>query len=283
MNISNNDDKLAVIKEKIKHIPGLPDIVIQLLQVIDNPASDIEHIASICSKDAATSAQLLRIANSSFYGFAGEIASIPEACMVLGIHTIRNVVLAAGSLQRFSSHDENVINRNKLWLHSFKVAITSSFIATKMRKDKALGFTAGLLHDIGKFVLDECYPEEYKKIEQQINQQNSSYYELENKLLGFNHAMIGGYIAQQWNLPEPVQFAIFHHHDSIEGGNVIASIVNLANHLVYFLDVPSLSKSTTEMDIASLLEHLSIDTDVIDSWIPEIERLEQDARTLIQA
>jgi putative nucleotidyltransferase with HDIG domain len=119
-----------------------------------------------------------------------------------------------------------------LWKHSVAVALAASHFTTKMKvANGSVAFTAGLLHDIGKVVLNEYVAAEFSEIARRVSEQRISFLEAERDVLGYSHEDVGGMIAEQWKLPEPMVLCIRHHHDpdALEVPDPLVDVVHLAD------------------------------------------------------
>jgi putative nucleotidyltransferase with HDIG domain len=206
---------LPEVIAKVNEIPALPNVVIRVMQLTEDPESTVKDIHNVLSQDQAMTARVLRLANSAFYGFARRIGSVTEAVILLGFKTIRGIVLAA-AVSDIMNHSIKgySLEKGELWLHSQAVAMAARTISRKVRYDNPdLAFTGGLLHDIGKIVLDQSMQELYKEVIDTVTNENITFSEAEDAVLGFNHSIVGGKVAAKWKLPTNLVEAIEFHHN----------------------------------------------------------------------
>lgn len=191
-------------------IPSLPPIAMKVLQLINDDYSSIKELEKIIGRDQAFSARLLRIANSPYYGRDRSIDTISTGILLIGFNTMKSLVVAA-SLKDL--HRRFGLFEQRLWEHSLGVSIAASLLALEtklMMPEEAM--IGGLIHDVGKTILNNSMPESYSVIVERVYEANQPFLEVENEMLGFNHCHVGGLIARKWKLPKNLEsVAEFHH------------------------------------------------------------------------
>lgn len=204
----------AIIK-RVEDIPPLPDIVVKLLHASRDPNVSTREMVELIKHDPALTLKVLRLCNSSYYGLPRKINSIQEALVYIGTDTLVNFVLA-GCLSSFYQQAQNGygLEKGELWRHSVGCAIASQRIAMRSN-DEASGqaFTAGLIHDIGKVILNTYVGEEIEPIMELVSREQIPFCEAEKRVLGFSHTEAGAQLARFWNLPDPLTEAIAYHQD----------------------------------------------------------------------
>lgn len=209
-----NKLSLESLDKKMQRLPSLPVVVTDILAMIQRGDVNLHSLDEKLSKDQALSAQTLRIANSAFYGFSRNIGSIKEAVVILGIHAIRNLVTAAGIINQFSPDSSARLNRAMFWQHSIGTSIAARVMAKRTGLDQEIAFTAGLLHDVGKLILDTYFPEHYEKVQRYQKEHDCLLRDAEEAVLGFDHTVVGGRVAKLWKLPSLIVDVIESHHQS---------------------------------------------------------------------
>ena len=202
---------------RIREIPTLPSVLMQVNNVLSGNSQTIEAVSGIIEKDPALTAKILKLANSSYYGLSYRVDTLKKAITVLGFNTIRNLAFTVSVFNIFNKESGTSLDLKGLWYHSLGCAIASKALLKKMDpllQEKA--FMGGILHDIGKVIICQNLPGEMKKI-LQVMRTNKSVRQsaLEEKLLGFNHAEIGSYIAEKWHFPRELVLAINLHHSPL--------------------------------------------------------------------
>lgn len=200
---------------KIDDIPPLPDIVVKLLHASRDPNVSVRAMVELIKHDPALTIKVLRLCNSSYYGLPRKINSLQEALVYIGTDTLVNFVLA-GCLSSFYQQAQGGygLEKGELWRHSVGCAIASQRIAQHNNEDSTgQSFTAGLLHDLGKILLNEFVHQELQSILELVQREQLSFSEAETKVLGFCQNDAGSHLARHWNLPEPLIEAIAYHQD----------------------------------------------------------------------
>lgn len=211
--------RLKQITEKIIGLPTLPTVVTQLISVVGDPASSARQIAQLVSTDQALTAKILKVANSAFYGFSREIATVQLAIVVLGIEMVKNIGLSVAVLKRFSEgKDHRLFDRQRFWEHAIGCGVAARMLALKF-KDRRIAdeaFVAGVLHDIGKLILIEYFNEEFSEALEKAEEEGLAIVDAEEQVLGVSHADVGAWLAEKWNLPPHLVQAIAFHHRPFE-------------------------------------------------------------------
>ncbi len=202
------------IIERIKDLPTLPDVVMKVNQLANDPKTSATDIAKIITTDQSLSMKILKLVNSAFFGFPGEIKSISHAITILGFKTIQNIALTISVFDMFGkSKSLGNFDRKEFWKHSIGCAVCGRLVATKLHyEDADLAFTGGLLHDIGKIILDQYLHNEFVKVLEELTKKPAFIYDVEKEVLGFNHSNLGEQLASNWKLPKPLIDVIGHHH-----------------------------------------------------------------------
>jgi len=208
-----NGFTIKAIIDDIVDIPTLPTVVSEILGLVDDPDSSTQDISNIIVKDPSLTSKVLKIVNSAAYGFVKEISTINHALTILGYKNIKSIVLGVTVFGMFNHNSSADFDREAFWKHNLAVASATRIIAKKLKyKDTEEAFTAGLMHDIGKIVIDEFMPKIFKKVINLVKEKNIWIYEAEREILSSDHSIIGGYLANKWNLPEVLYQAIRYHH-----------------------------------------------------------------------
>jgi HD-like signal output (HDOD) protein len=198
----------------VKDIPSLPQFVIETLKKLDDPKSNATGVGEILSKDEGLVLRILRLANSAYYGLSRRITGIAEAISFLGFKTVKSIVLAA-SVYKFmdSAFTGYSLDRGELWKHSQGVAATSRYLSEKLKAgDPEEAYIGGLMHDIGKIVLNDYVRFGYSIILRLVEEDGIPFCEAERQVLGFDHAQVGGLVMEQWNLPDAYSYMTTYHH-----------------------------------------------------------------------
>lgn len=188
------------IVERIHTIPSLPEVVTQVVRLVNDPNSDARQINAIMMKDAAMAAKMLRMVNSVYYGLAEPVNDLEQAIVILGFKTIRSVALSISVLNMFQQQNAN-FNMKAFWAHSAVSACLGRLICGKARIcDPEFGFTIGLLKGLGKVILAENAPEETRAIIAVARQYRMSFTKACREVMDTDDAEIGAWLMERWEL-----------------------------------------------------------------------------------
>jgi putative nucleotidyltransferase with HDIG domain len=215
-------------------LPPLPQVATQLLRISADPDSSAEDLRKVIAMDQALTGQILKIANSAMFGMMREVNTLTQAIMTLGFSTIKSVVIASSAKNLY--HRGTVgLQERLIWEHALVTALASRAFAKAVRFPRIEeAFIGGLLHDIGKSVMGVKFPERYGALLRTVYNEHGDCLNLELDTFGFDHAMVGEALVQQWNLAPSLQQAVRWHHDPIHADEdhlPLAAIVALANHM----------------------------------------------------
>ncbi len=208
-----NRSTQQTLVDNVLHLVSLPEIYLRLQQVLDNPDHIRQQVAEVVSYDPSLSARVLRIANSSYYGFPNKVDNISSAVNIIGEIELRNIVLATTVVSTMSSLDQEGLNINEFWLHSVNCGVTARLIGKAVGGCNAENlFLCGMLHDLGILILYWQEKELANSVAWQMRDCRQSRDQAEQTILGFDHAKIGGLLAQAWGLTPLLQEVIECHH-----------------------------------------------------------------------
>ncbi|MBD3345750.1 MAG: HDOD domain-containing protein [Chitinivibrionales bacterium] len=227
--------------EKISTIPTLPSVIDQIARLLQNPQTTAEEVGKAITTDPALASKVLKLVNSAFYGFPGKIGTITHAIVILGFSTVKNVVLTASIFDFFKSRNNMHpdFDMKKFWIHSLASGAASQAIAKHIGfSEKEECFIAGLIHDIGKVILCQYFPEEFIEIVTRVKEKDILFYESEKELLDSTHQEIGGMVVERWNIPANLQDVVRYHHCPAPSRNsyTITAIVHCADILIRAMD-----------------------------------------------
>ena len=193
--------------EKITSLPTLPGSVTRITRMLDNPEATAGEIGKEISKDQVLSAKVLKLVNSGFYGFSQPVSTIPHAMVLLGYNVVKTLVLSTSVLDMMAKSLEG------LWQHSLACARTCGIIARHLdMEDPEEISVTGLLHDLGKVVLEEKMEEAFQEILARVEEENMLFYEAEEEVMEVTHANVGGWLLEKWQLPSQLVEPIMYHH-----------------------------------------------------------------------
>lgn len=222
--------------EKIDKLAPLPIIVQEIFEISDDPGSSARDLAKVIQKDQSITAKILRIVNSAYYGFYRKVGSVSHAIVILGFNEVKNISIAACMVQAFSEGYNKLFNRKEFWTHSLGAAFTAKALSRELigvKPDDA--FVAGLLHDIGKVVLDQHFMDAFTETLTAARIENRPLNKVSNELLGIDHAEIGGLISERWKLPNGLVEAISYHHSPgiMNQHDYLTHLAHLSNYFCH--------------------------------------------------
>ncbi len=191
----------------------MPEVANAALALIEDPTARANQIADVVARDGALAGQVLRIANSAMFARLGQIGSIPQAITVLGLRTLRSIVMAA-ALCRFRDHKNH--QAALVWENSVGTACAATLIAGQSKlKNRDEAYLLGLLHNIGQLLLISQAPAEYARVFDEVEIGEVDYTTAEKSVLGFTHTALGALVARKWNFPKDLTQAILTYKDPL--------------------------------------------------------------------
>lgn len=205
--------EVKTIMDKIRDMAVLPQVVCQVMDLTVNPSATARDLERVIAVDPGMSSRVLNTVNSAYYGLPRKIASIKEAVVFLGFKSIRHIAMTAGVFDMFvGKADKQNVRRRTWWRHSIDTALCCRLVASQshdLSTDEA--YTAGLLHDIGKPLLDRYGGTPYDEVELLMNTGMGAL-EAERAVYGRDHATLGREISLHWRFPQKLADAIGGHH-----------------------------------------------------------------------
>ena len=205
-------EDVAVRPPALRDLPPFPPVAARLMRLISQEEPSFKELADLIRADAAFSAQILRLANSPVFAFRHEILDIPHAIAVLGLNRLTALVMTIAMKEFIFAAKHNDAIR-KCWRHNLACALSSELLAAAFWVDKGLGYTAGLLHDVGMLALAASNPETYATLVNCDGYDIAAFRERERELLGLDHCEAGRWLLEEWDLPKEFRQVAARHHD----------------------------------------------------------------------
>jgi HD-like signal output (HDOD) protein len=199
---------------RMDQLPSLPAVVARLLDLINDPKASMDDLVRALREDPPLTARVLRLANSPVYGGGARILSVADAMMRMGLIEVQNLIMSVGLLRSLQGARRGLDYRS-YWSHWFTVGTATEALARVAPgggEQDAGAFTVGLLHDIGRFVVTGFYPEAAAGVLREQAQRRIPAVAAEVRVLGMDHAEVGGLLAERWGLPRPIVAGLAHHH-----------------------------------------------------------------------
>ena len=233
-----NEENIQARLESIDALPTLPLVLVQLQKLMRNPKSNMGQIASVVSKDQALTSKTIRLVNSAYYGLMSRISSIRQAIVILGLNAVNNLMIGLSVIRIFEKKGYIGFDHEAFWEHSFGTALIAKGIAVELHyKEPEDCFIGGLLHDLGRLVMEQYMHKDFIKAYTTSRKNRTSLLQEEQSIFGASHADVGVFLAKKWLLPDYLTAVIACHHsypevsESVSVHKGLIAIVVKANQL----------------------------------------------------
>jgi putative nucleotidyltransferase with HDIG domain len=274
------DTQLNEILAKVDSFPSMPGAGARMLALLQEQDTKVSEIEEILRYDPGLTANILKLANSAYFGVPSKIGSLKQAVILLGMKRLTQLVVAscvsAVMDKSVAGYD---LPAGDLWRHSVAVSIACEAMVKDQKRNNNIDvFTPALLHDVGKLVLGSFVSEELEAI-RQIAGKGVPFVVAENMVLGTDHAEIGARILERWNLPVEVIHAVRWHHDpdSADACDLQMDVVYLANLLCQTSETTvapggnALELSATVIDRLGIqMDQFETISDKVGRWVDEL-------------
>ncbi len=209
-------ESLKRVASRTETLPSLPSLYTKVMEELQSPDGSISRVGRIIEKDMGMTAKMLQMVNSSFFGLPRHISDPSQAVILLGLDTVRALVLTIGLFSKFDTAALSTLHVEDIYRHSIKTGAIAKLIAKSEDPDKELvdnAFMTGLLHDLGKLVLAANFPDTCREILELSRHGEISFHEAEAEKLGATHAEVGAYLLGLWGLPEDIVEGVAFHHN----------------------------------------------------------------------
>lgn len=231
---SNNPEMMEKILAGVEELPPMPEVVFKAQALLADSESSAKELAALLETDQSIATKVLKMANSAFYGMSGRVSSIQHASLVLGYKNLSEIISVAGAQKSLEKKLPGYgLESEDLWRHSLSVALGSKMIASRKNPElEMVAHTAGLVHDVGKIILDPFVVEAKETFDSFLLQEQQTYLMAEQQILGFDHAEIAAEVCQKWSIPEVISSAIRYHHSPSSSLEVeLAFILHMADFI----------------------------------------------------
>jgi HD-like signal output (HDOD) protein len=229
------------IIEAIDHLEPVSDVAGKVMALLDDPDCGMSDLADIIRHEPALTANVLKLANSAYFGLPGKMHDPNQAIVYLGMTQVVDLVLLASCSEIFrGAHGGYGLNTGELWRSAVSAAILATDLAEiKGLKQASIYFTGALLRDIGKVILDQHVKLAVEPIMNRVKTQAITFTEAERQVLGFDHSQVGAMVAKNWHFPIPLQCIIEYCHRPLEaeGCFLEAAIVHMADSLCRQMEI----------------------------------------------
>jgi putative nucleotidyltransferase with HDIG domain len=279
------------IGDYITAMPSLPTSLFKVMELCNSPSHQVSpaDINQVISLDPVLTGRILKLLNSAYYGLSRRTTSLARAIILLGINTVKNIVLSSTVIETLAKRKNfKSLDMEGFWQHSLCVGVSSKLLARERGIHISLWeeyFTAGLLHDIGKIPLNHILGEEYLLTIGAADTGRISLYRTEESTLGLNHCAAGAMIVDFWKLTGSVREIIIHHHQYPKEGDSpyrdILFNVAAANYFAVSRGIGFAGDRWPEEIPPLVWEVLGTGPDVFDRIAAEVNREIEKARVFL--
>lgn len=266
-----DDKKAALVLRHIDKMPSLSPTVAKILQVANDPTSSANDLNKVISLDPVLAAKVLKLVNSAYFGFSEKVTSTVRAIVMLGLNTIKNLALSTAAMEALASDSKGGLNMDDFWQHLIATGVCSKLIAKKIGIHKNFVedyFLCGLMHDIGKIIINRINPVGYGKVLTAAESSGKPLYLYETAIFGINHAEIGELLAKKWGLQDSILQAMSLHHKpsaaSEENQKIVYSIY-ISNNYVKKIKLGKSGNSNLEEISEDILRKVGITPEMLDN------------------
>jgi len=271
--MANSLITLQEIVEQTTDLPSIPAAAVRVIQETDSALSTAAHIAEVLAQDQSLTIRILRLANSAYFGLSRRVDDLTEAVVVLGMRNVRNLAMVACSYPWMVRPLKGyALGPRQLWSHSFSIAVGAQLVAKQARiPNDDVAFTAGLLADVGKSALSVWLEDKLAALIVYATREGMTFDEAERKVLGYDHAQVGEYLAAQWNFPTSITQVIRWHHQpsSLETPDPIVDCVHVGDYLTMIMGYGLGGDGLQYGFDTTTLERLQLTTDHLDQITDE--------------
>lgn len=207
---------LGKLRAYILRMTGLSTTAIKVLQTCNEPNTCANNLNRVISLDPVLTGRVLQLINSAYYSLPSKVNSLTRAIILLGINTVKNVVLSFAIFETFSQRDSfRVFTADQFWAHSLSTAAAARILAIRRGiplAEREDFFVAGLMHDIGKIPLNHLFPEAYREAAVKAEDSRQGMRSAERTRIGVDHCQVGHMIARKWQLSPELTAALSDHH-----------------------------------------------------------------------
>ncbi|HUI06919.1 MAG TPA: HDOD domain-containing protein [Verrucomicrobiae bacterium] len=224
--------------DRARHLVPAPAVLPQLVPLLNQPDTDSGRVVDLISYNQSLTANVLRVCNSAYFSRGTAIGNLPQAVTHIGFRQLYDIVVSSIAAVTLARPQKGYgVESDALWDHSVTTAIAAQLVAKDLGFDEQVAFTAGLLHDIGKIVLSLALEQASARVSHEADTNGLAPLEIEMRLLGVNHAEVGGRLLERWQLPQNVVFAVRYHHQPglAQDHSALAACVYLGNFVAYFM------------------------------------------------
>ena len=275
----------SLLDSWISGIPSLGSyaaVLEEIERVLSDPQSTLSSVGEVIEKDPDLAARLLKLGNSSFFGFPTRIETVSETISLIGIQQVQDLISVSVVVRVFEGLPADLVNMSTFWRHSLACGTAARILAVAKRASKPEKyFVAGLLHDVGRLVLYMKAPQMAREVFHRAQRGRCLMRDAEREVMGFDHTEIGEALLESWNYPANLRASIRCHHAPMSGGayQLEASIVHVADVMVHAMGwggsgekwIPALHQRAWDR-LALPVEAIESTMTAVDTQLAEVEQ-----------
>lgn len=224
------DLQIDNLESWVSSVPPLPQVVYEVIEQMDRKDLCFRQLSTVIGQDPALAGGILRLANSPFYGLSAQVKTLPQALVVLGVYTIRNLVVALTGMRQMSGSGNDALAQG--CAHAMRTAVAAQLVADQCEMDAGVAFTASLLHDLGALLLMQRFPGHYRAVYQKPECSLIEALQMEVETFGVDHTQVGQCLGVHWSLPDCLVTVMGRHHEpNVTDDNPLLHVVRVAIHL----------------------------------------------------
>jgi putative nucleotidyltransferase with HDIG domain len=290
--------RTELILQQLEQLPTLPAVAMQVLEVTGNDQSSARDVVKLIESDVSLTARILHLVHRPDMGVRGEVNTVERAVVLLGFAAVRSAVLAVSVFETFGTGPARKFGhfaRDDFWKHSIAVACCAELLAEKLGAifgknngiEPSQAFVAGLLHDLGKVALDACLPKSFDRVVEAVEMLRGNIADVERKVIGLDHMVVGKRLAERWQLPAVMRDAIWLHGQLPQALPAtvkmprLVNLITLADQLVREQHIGYSGNYTYTVPRQSLLDSVGLsDEHVKETLLGLVARIEPRAAAL---
>lgn len=259
--------QLELIIKNVRNLPALPQVTSKLLKVFNDAKAQAKDVGKIIESDQSLATQLLKQVNSPFYGFPGRISNLHHAVVIMGFNAVKNLAIGFSLAKMSRKGGSEALSTEQFWEHSLGVGVGARSIG------KEIGYpcpeellAAGLVHDVGKIILADNFPEEYEQVVREAEEKREEVCASEKRILGSSHDEVGEWFTRENRFPPVLTTCIKYHHLPSEytSGEFVKAVkaIYIANQLCKLLGVGLRSGGVSPETLESVCREVGLPDEV---------------------
>jgi putative nucleotidyltransferase with HDIG domain len=243
--LNTQEQLFRKLRDFIDRMPSLSTTVTKVMEVCNQPNTSPNDLNRVIALDPVLTGHVLKLINSAYYSLPNQVTSLTRAIIMLGLNTVKNLALSTAVLGTLGKEKSSCLSMDTFWTHSICVGVTAKALAAEKKiplANREEYFVAGLLHDLGKIPLSNCFPQRYKQALDLADLQRSSLVRAEKSIFGFDHRLTGKMIGEKWQLSQAMIACLAHHHNPemvTEDNRPLVATVALANLYANIFEIGS--------------------------------------------